>query len=37
VAKGFTQTEAFDYFETFSHVVKLTTVRILLALATASD
>jgi len=37
VAKGFTQTEGIDYFETFSRVVKLPTVRILLALASASD
>ena len=37
MAKGFTQTEGIDYFETFSLVVKLTTVRILLALASASD
>jgi len=37
VAKGFTQTERIDYFETFSPVVKLTIVCILLALATASD
>jgi len=37
MAKGFTQTEGIDYFETFSPVVKLITVRILLALATASD
>jgi len=37
VAKGFTQTEGFDYFETYFPIVKLTIVRILLALATTSD
>jgi len=37
VAKGFTQIEGLDYFETFSPVVNLTTIHILLALVSASD
>jgi len=32
VAKGFAQTEDVDYFETFSPVVKMATVRVVLAL-----
>ena len=37
VAKGFTQTEGIDFFETFSLVVKFVTIKTLLALAAISD
>ena len=37
MAKDFTQTEELDYFEIFFPVVKLTTIRIFLAFASASD
>ena len=37
VVKGFTQTLGVDYTETFAHVAKLNTIRILLSLAVNLD
>jgi hypothetical protein len=37
VARGFTQIQGVDYFETFSPMVKLNSIKILLALATQYD
>jgi len=37
VARGFSQIHGVDYGETYSHVVKITSIRVLLALATQLD
>jgi hypothetical protein len=37
VARGFTQTQGLDYSETFSPVIKMSTVRILLSLVAAKN
>lgn len=33
MAKGFTQTYGLDYFKTFAHVAKMTTIRLFIAIA----
>ena len=37
VAKGFTQREGIDYFETFAPVARLTSIRIILAIAARNN
>lgn len=37
VAKGYSQKEGLDYYETFSPVAKMVTVRTLLTIAASKD
>ena len=37
IARGFTQVYSIDYFDTFSPVAKLTSIRTLLAIAARND
>ena len=37
MAKGFTQKEGIDYFDTYALVARITSIRVLLALATIYD
>lgn len=37
VAKGYTQTYGVDYFETFSPVVKIDTIRVLFSISANKD
>jgi hypothetical protein len=37
VIRGFTQQHSVDYIDTFSPIIKLATIRIVLSLATSKD
>ena len=37
MAKGYTQKKGEDFFDTYSHVARLTTIQVLLSLAASHD
>ena len=37
IAKGYVQTEGIDYFEIFSPILKMATIRVILVLATINQ
>jgi Reverse transcriptase (RNA-dependent DNA polymerase) len=37
IAKGYTQEHGLDYFDTYSPIIKLTTIRVILTIALSKD